>query len=68
VPASTPANEAWRDRVRHTSRHLSTNHLMYDGYWIWFIPLAGDLMSVGVVFDKDRIPERPLDREAFWRS
>jgi hypothetical protein len=28
---------------------------MYDGYWIWFIPLAGDLMSVGVVFDKDRI-------------
>jgi flavin-dependent dehydrogenase len=58
-------DEAWRDRVRHTSRHLSTNHLMYDGYWIWFIPLAGDLMSVGVVFDKDRIPERPLDREAF---
>ncbi|MGK4002792.1 NAD(P)/FAD-dependent oxidoreductase [Sorangium sp. So ce1036] len=48
---------AWRSRVRHTSRHLSTNHFMYDGYWIWFIPLAGDLMSVGVVFDKDRIGE-----------
>lgn len=60
---------AWRARVRHTSRHLSTNHFMYDGYWIWFIPLAGDLegtanadprpalMSVGVVFDKDRIGE-----------
>lgn len=46
---------AWRSRARHTSRHLSTNHFMYDGYWIWFIPLAGDLMSVGVVFDKDRI-------------
>ena len=30
---------AWRSRVRYTSRHLSTNHMMYDGYWIWFIPL-----------------------------
>ncbi|XXX74043.1 FAD-dependent monooxygenase [Sorangium sp. So ce134] len=60
---------AWRSRARYTSRHLSTNHFMYDGYWIWFIPLAGDLegtanadprpalMSVGVVFDKDRIGE-----------
>jgi len=46
---------AWRGRVRWTARHLSTNHLMYDGYWIWFIPLAGDLMSVGVVYDKSRI-------------
>ena len=56
---------AWRERVRHTSRHLSTNHMMYDGYWIWFIPLAGDLMSVGVVYDKDRVPERLGAREAF---
>ncbi len=56
---------AWRERVCHTSRHLSTNHMMYDGYWIWFIPLAGDLMSVGVVYDKDRVPERLGTREAF---
>ncbi|AKT38389.1 NAD(P)/FAD-dependent oxidoreductase [Chondromyces crocatus] len=48
-------DDAWRNRVRYTARHLSTNHLMYDGYWIWFIPLAGDLMSVGVVYDKDRL-------------
>jgi flavin-dependent dehydrogenase len=54
---------AWRARVRHTSRHLSTNHFMYDGYWIWFIPLAGDLMSVGVVFDKARIPDGPRTQE-----
>lgn len=58
-------DEAWRERVRHTSRHLSTNHMMYDGYWIWFIPLAGDLMSVGIVYDKDRIPERLATRESF---
>jgi flavin-dependent dehydrogenase len=60
----------WRARVRHTSRHLSTNHLMYDGYWIWFIPLAGDLMSVGVVFDKDRVqgPRTAAELEAFLAS
>lgn len=60
--AGTPE---WRDRVRNTSRHLATNHMMYDGYWIWFIPLAGDLMSVGVVYDKDRIPDRLGTRAAF---
>lgn len=54
---------AWRARVRHTSRHLSTNHMMYDGYWIWFIPLAGDLMSVGAVFDKDIIGQGPRNRQ-----
>ncbi len=58
-------DEPWKERVRHTSRHLSTNHMMYDGYWIWFIPLAGDLMSVGVVYDKDRIPDRLGTRAAF---
>ena len=56
---------AWKQRVRYTSRHLSTNHLMYDGYWLWFIPLAGDLMSVGAVYDKDRLPNGPRNREAF---
>ncbi len=54
---------AWKERVRYTSRHLSTNHFMYDGYWIWFIPLAQDLMSVGVVYDKDRYPDGPRSRE-----
>jgi flavin-dependent dehydrogenase len=56
---------AFRGRVRWTSRHLSTNHFMYDGYWIWFIPLAGDLMSVGVVYDKDRIGPGPRTKEQF---
>ena len=51
--------------VRWTSRHLSTNHFMYDGYWLWFIPLAGDLMSVGAVYDKARLPSGPRNREAF---
>jgi flavin-dependent dehydrogenase len=42
-------NDAWRGRVRHTSRYISTNHFCYPGYWIWFIPLAEGVVSVGVV-------------------
>ncbi len=60
-------DRAFRERVRYTSRHLSTNHMMYDGYWIWFIPLSGDLMSVGVVYDKDRV-EGPRTRQELEAS
>lgn len=52
---------AFRARVKHTSRVLSTNHFCYPGYWIWFIPLGGGITSVGVV----------IEREAFddgWRT
>jgi flavin-dependent dehydrogenase len=41
-------SEAFRGRVRHTSRRLSTIHFWYPGYWIWFIPLRGGVTSVGV--------------------
>ena len=44
----THGPEAWRARVRHTARRLSTIHFMYPGYWVWFIPLRGGLTSVGV--------------------
>ena len=40
--------EAFRARVRHTPRRLSTIHFCYPGYWIWFIPLRGGVTSVGV--------------------
>jgi flavin-dependent dehydrogenase len=43
--------EAFRARVRHTPRRLSTIHFCYSGYWIWFIPLRGGLTSVGVTGD-----------------
>jgi flavin-dependent dehydrogenase len=51
----------WRGRVRNTSRYLSTNHFMYPGYWIWFIPIARGVVSVGVVCD------RTLFKDA-WRT
>jgi len=44
-----PGAEAWKGRVRHTARVLSTNHFCYEGYWIWFIPIARGITSLGVV-------------------
>jgi len=40
---------AFGQRVRHTSRGISTLHFCYPGYWIWVIPLRGGLTSIGVV-------------------
>jgi flavin-dependent dehydrogenase len=54
--------EAWRARVRHTPRRLSTLHFWYPGYWIWFIPLRGGLTSIGVT--GHGIAERPGLRTA----
>ncbi len=41
--------ESFRARIRYTSRSISTMHLWYPHYWIWFIPLRGGLTSIGVV-------------------
>jgi flavin-dependent dehydrogenase len=43
----------WHARVNFTARGLSTNHLCYPGYWIWFIPLNFGVTSVGIVMDKE---------------
>jgi len=40
--------ESFRQRVRWTSRRLSTLHFWYPGYWIWVIPLGRGTTSVGV--------------------
>ena len=44
----TMGSEEFRKRVRHTARRLSTIHFWYPGHWIWFIPLKGGIVSVGV--------------------
>ena len=44
----TYGSEAFHARVRHTTRHLSTLHFLYRGYWIWIIPLGFGITSVGV--------------------
>jgi flavin-dependent dehydrogenase len=51
--------EAWRARVRHSTRFLSTVHFFYPGYWVWFIPLHDGITSVGVT-GKTGFDERKL--------
>jgi len=33
-------------------RGTATNHMMGDGWWAWWIPLRGDEISIGLVFDQ----------------
>jgi flavin-dependent dehydrogenase len=47
-------------------RRLSTNHLMGPGYWVWFIPLAHDRTSVGIVAENGLHPFSEL--QTFERS
>lgn len=60
-------SEAFRARVRHTSRVLSTNHFCYPGYWIWFIPLGEGVTSVGVVIDREQWEDGWRRPEGFQR-
>ena len=47
-------DDHWRERVNFTSRFLSTNHFLYDGYWFWMIPIDRETYSVGVVWHQDK--------------
>lgn len=47
--------DAWRERVRYTTRGLSTVHFCYPGYWVWFIPLRNGVVSVGVTGGRDSL-------------
>jgi flavin-dependent dehydrogenase len=60
-------DEAFRGRVRHTTRGLSTIHFLYPGYWVWLIRLRGGLTSVGVVGTpaRDRAVRSPEGFRAF---
>jgi flavin-dependent dehydrogenase len=52
-------------------RFLSTNHLLNEGYWIWLIPLASGLYSVGLGYDRETLKDPPQTKEellAFLRS
>jgi flavin-dependent dehydrogenase len=60
----------WKERVSFSPRMMATIHLMYDGYWIWIIPVANEVYSIGVVFDRDRLEDAPTKKgfEEFLRS
>jgi len=45
-------NAEWQNKCTPSGqRWLSTNHLMGPGYWVWIIPLASNITSVGIVCD-----------------
>lgn len=52
-------------------RALSTNHVLGEGYWVWAIPLASGLLSVGLVYDHTVFDDPPRTQDelvAFLRS
>lgn len=46
-------------------RWFSTNHVMGDGYWMWFIPLASDHTSIGIVSTED---QHPIRERSSWED
>lgn len=45
-------NPEWQARCMPEGRRwLSTNHLVGPGYWVWIIPLASGVTSIGIVLD-----------------
>ena len=50
----------WQQQVPDGIRHLSTNHFMGSGYWLWFIPLASKATSVGIVADNRLHPHNTI--------
>lgn len=58
-------DHAWRSRSRYTARVLSTNHFCYRGYWIWFIPIARGVTSLGFV--GEGFEPWMATEEGFWK-
>ena len=49
-------------------RWLSTNHLVGPGYWVWIIPLASGVTSIGIVMDDEAFSQANIvDRESAER-
>ncbi len=63
VNLDTLGPETFRQRVNGTSRHTSTTHFCYPGYWIWFIPISQDIVSVGIVMER-----APAWQESFRKA
>lgn len=55
----------WANRVdRKGQRWLSTNHLTGPGYWVWIIPLASGVTSIGIVMDDQVLEESGIKDQA----
>lgn len=45
-----------RGELGHLPFALATNHFAGEGFWFWVIPLRDDKTSLGLVFDRERVP------------
>ncbi len=53
---------AWRGRnTPEGERWLSTNHLVGPGYWVWVIPLASGVTSIGIVMDDQALQDSGIE-------
>lgn len=51
-------DQTWRNKCSPQDRRwLSTNHLVGPGYWVWIIPLASGVTSIGIVMDDQALEE-----------
>ena len=58
-------DDAWRKQAGFTSRYLSTNHFMGEGYWIWAIPIDRGIVSYGAVYDKKVVKQDLTQNDIF---
>lgn len=55
-------NQEWQARcMPQSTRWLSTNHLVGPGYWVWIIPLASGVTSIGIVMDDQCLHESGIE-------
>src|SRR5690606_11902114 len=53
---------SWQARCMPENRRwLSTNHLTGAGYWVWIIPLASGVTSIGIVMDDEAFQASHMD-------
>ena len=58
-------NSAWQARCKpEGQRWLSTNHLAGPGYWVWIIPLASGVTSIGIVMDDQAFSDAGIISES----
>lgn len=59
------ASPSWHARCMPEGRRwLSTNHLTGAGYWVWIIPLASGVTSIGIVMDDEAFQASDIDSAA----
>jgi len=56
---------ASHNRRSSVSGYFATNHWFGDGHWVWTIPIDGnsDILSIGIVAHKQRIPLRDFNTQ-----